>query len=208
MTPAMRASLGGRRIMIAGLVSIALPDHTIRLCDGSAAIRFGDDVFTGRDEIYGVLGEVEVISEAVGDQVPAVEMTLIPPSLAAAAALANPVNQGAPVLFWLASIDAETGEVVPDPDLQFTGEIDTAQLETDRGKQAVRIGVASVFERLLEPDEGARLSDSFQQEMFPGDLGLSNMTGTPLVSIWGPGDRPPATTMVPQFPRTGVQRYL
>ena len=208
MTPAMRASLGGRRIMIAGLVSIALPDHTIRLCDGSAAIRFDDDVFTGRDELYGVLGEVEAIGEAVGDQAPGVELTLIPPSLAAAAALASPVNQGATVLFWLASIDADTGEVVPDPDLQFTGEIDTAQLETDRGKQAVRIGVASVFERLLEPDEGARLSDSFQQQMFFGDLGLANMTGTPLVSIWGPGDRPPATTMVPQVPRTGVQQYL
>jgi hypothetical protein len=144
----------------------------------------------------------------VGDSVPAFDMTLLPPTRAAAVALAAPANQEAQVLVWLASIDRDTGQVISTPDLQFAGEIDDAHYMVDRGKHEVRLAISSVWARLQEPDEGARLSDGFHQSIFPGELGLANMTGTPLLRLWGPGDKPPAPYIVPQFPRTGVQRYF
>lgn len=208
MTPEMRSRLSAPRVMIAGLLSIALPGHTIRLCDGSASVDFGGDIFTGKDALYGAIGTVEALGESVGDTVPAFEMTLLPPSLAAAAALCAPENQQAAVRVWLAVIDPDYGTVVSSPDLQFAGELDDAKYHVDRGSHVVQLSVASVWERLFEPDEGARLSDGFHQSIFPGEMGMANMTGTPLLRLWGPGDKPPAPYIVPQFPRTGVQRYF
>lgn len=202
----MAAALGGRQVLIAGLLRIALPGYTIRLCDGPAAIVFNAETYTGMDALYGTIGDMEAISEAVGDTIPGLDMTLIPTTLANAVALTAPANQGAAVRVWLAAVDAVTGIVVPDPELLFAGEIDTAVLELARDGQRVSLGIASVWERLFEPDEGARLSDSFHQSIYPGELGLGNMTGTPISRLWGPGDKPPAVTYAPQIPLGPVQR--
>lgn len=208
MTPAMNNALGQRRVMIVGLLRITLPNHTIRLCDGSIAVRWGDEVFTGRDGLYGTIGEVEAISEATGDTIPGMDMSLIPPSLEAAVQLCSPANQGSPVRMWLAVVDRDTGLIVPDPELLLAGEVDTMTLEQDAQVLEVQIAVASVFERLFEPDEGAGYSDSFHQSIWPGELGMANMTGTTINELWGPGDKPSAVTTVPPFPVRGVQQYF
>jgi hypothetical protein len=114
--------------------------------------------------------------------------------------LCQPENQGAPVRMWLAVVDPDTGIVVPSPELLFAGEVDVATLNQDRAELSVDIAVASVFERLFEPDEGARLADSFHQGIWPGELGLANMTGTPVAPLWGPGEKPPGITSVNQNP--------
>ncbi|UIJ43730.1 hypothetical protein LZK98_11575 [Sphingomonas cannabina] len=204
----MTAALDAPRKLLAGLVRIELPNHTLRLCDGSAAIQWGADVFAGKDSVYGTIGEVEMINEEVGDVMPGLDISMLPPALSAAQDLVSPAMQGAPVRVWLAVIDPVLGTVIPDPELLFAGEVDQPVLEVERGTRRVTFRCASVFERLMEPEEGARLSDSFHQWVWPGELGMSRMTGTPINKLWGPGDKPPAATQVPQIPRRGVQLYF
>lgn len=207
MTPEMTAALSGRRVLIAGLFKITFPGGTLRLCDGGT-VSWGSEIFVSRDADFGAIGSAESISEAAGDTIPSYSIKLMPPDLAAAVAIASPDSQGSPVRAWLAVVDAETGEVVPDPELLFAGEVDTVTLEIDRGIQGLAIDVVSVFDRMFDDDEGARMSSTFHKRVHPGELGFDNMTGTPIDELWGPGDKPPAASIVPGFPNTGVQQYF
>jgi len=207
MTPQMQAALAQRQLIMAGLIRITLPDYTLRLCDGALAT-WGAEVFLGRDDRYGAIGAIDVISETVGDQMPGMRLSLLPPSTTAAIDLATADDQGAPVRVYLAVIDAATGAVIPDPELLYAGEVDVSELELDRGSRTLNMTIASVWQRLLEPNEGAALSDAFHQSIWPGELGFENMTGTVIKKLWGPGEKPPAAALVPQLPTGGVQRYL
>ena len=208
MTPQMDVALGAQRVMLLGLLEITFPSHTLRLCDGSATVSWAGKVFTGRDAVFGTLGEVEEIAEEAGDTMPGLDIVLMPPDLSSAVQLCNPSMQGAPVRVWLAAVNPETGAIVPDPDLLFAGEVDLPILEVDRGVRTVTMQIASVFERLMEPDEGMRLADAVHQSIWPGELGLANMTGTPIKKLWGPGDVPPSYTDVPQGGGGGVDYRL
>lgn len=208
MTPAMETALAQRRVLLAGLLRITLPGTTLRLLDGSGVVTWGSETFVGRDAVFGTIGEVESLTEQVGDAIPGLEITLMPPSTSAAVDLADAAFQGAAVRLWLASVDPATGAVAPDPELLFAGELDVPVIEADRGTRVLRLSVASAWERLFEPNEGAVLSDSFHRSIWPGESGFAHMTGTPITKLWGPGEKPPATTVVPPFPKTGVQRFF
>lgn len=208
MTPAMEAALSAPQVMLAGLLRIEFPGYTLRLTDCSAVLPSMGQSFVGRDDRFGTIGAIEAIEEMTGDQMPGLDLVLMPPGLSAAADLAQPEMQGASVRIWLAVVNSQTGVPLPDPELLFAGEVDTVTLEIDRGVRSLAVACTSVFERLMEPDEGARLADTFHQSIWPGELGFSNITGTPIERMWGPGQKPPAATLAPQLPRTGVQRYF
>lgn len=208
MTPQMEAAFAGRRVLLAGLLRIVLPDHTIRLCDGSGVVTWGEEVFTGRDPRFGTIGDVEELVEAVGDSIPGLELSLLPPTTSAAVTLSSAAMQGAPVRVWLAVVDETTGAVLPDPELLFAGELDVPFLEVDKGTRKLNLSIASAWERLFEPNEGATLSDSFHRSIFPAERGLKHTAGTQIEKLWGPGEKPPALTSVPDFPRGGVQAYF
>ncbi len=198
MTPGMETALSARQVMLVGLLRIEFPGWTLRLADGSIAIDWEGEVYTGADDRFGTIGAMEAIDEGAGDTMPGLDLVLMPPSLSAAVDLVHPGMQSSPVRVWLAAVDRGTGIVVPDPELLFAGEVDVATLQADRGTRSVAIEVASVFERLMEPDEGMRLADSVHQSIWPGELGLANMTGTAINKLWGPGEKAPSFTMVPQ----------
>ena len=196
------------RILLIWLMQIDLPDHTIRLADGSISVAFNGGTFTGRDALYGTIAAMEDVAEAIGDTMPGFDFSMYPPSLEAAVALAGPATADSRVRVWLGELDRETGTLIGEPELLFTGEIDVPELDFDQGEALVRLSVTSVWERLAEDDEGVAMSDTFHQSICPGELGFVHMTSTPINEIWGPGDRPPAAATVPQFPRTGVQRFF
>lgn len=208
MTPALTAALAQPVVLLTGLIKIVLPSHTILLCDGSGVVTWGSDTFTGIDPVFGTIGEVESLTEQMGDSIPGIEMTMLPPSTSAAVTLATAAMQGAPVNLWLAAVDRATGAVVPDPELLFAGELDTATLQLDRGSREVRFSISSVWERLFEPNEGATLSSSFHKSIWPGELGFDNMTGTVIRKLWGPGEKAPVAAVPAPFPVTGVQRFF
>lgn len=208
MTPQMMAALSSRRVLIAGLLRISLPGHVLRLCDGSAAINWGGETFRGRDPVFGTIGEVEALDEQIGDSIPGLDIMLMPPSTSAAVQLSAAAMQGAAVRLWLAVVNPETGSVLPSPELLFAGEVDTTELEIDRGERRLHMSIASVWERLFEPNEGATLSDAFHRSIWPQERGFEFATGVTIDRLWGPGDKPSAVTSVPSFPATGVQRYF
>lgn len=208
MTPVVQSALQERHVLLVGLLRIELPDYVLRLADASTIVTFAGETYRGQDARFGTIGAIEAIDEATGDQMPGLDIVLMPPDQSAAVELSQPAMQGSAVRASLAVLDLESGQVIGEPELLFAGEVDTVSLEIARGTRTLAISCASVFERLMEPDEGARLADSFHQWVWPGELGFANITGTPVERLWGPGDRAPSVTVPPQLPRTGVQRFF
>lgn len=192
LTGQMDAALAADSAVVTLLVETTLPDHDLRLLFGSGAVPWGPKTFAGIDSQFGVLAAVEAIEDGTGDEAPGFSFTMHPPSNASAAELASADYQGSPVAVWLAAINPSTGQLVPDPYLLFTGQLDQPRLTIGRGSRAVDFDCVSDFERLLEADEGARLSDAFHQSVWPGELGFANVTGVEQTVYWGVADPNPS----------------
>lgn len=177
LTPAMETALAADRAIIFGAIEINLPTHDIRVLDGSGEVTFGGSTFTGEDETYGVLAAIDSLDDGVGDEAPGLGITFHPNSNAAAVDLSSPTYQGSRIRLWIGAIDTSTGAVVADPLLYFDGEIDTVELTVGRSMRSLDFECVSGFERFFENDEGTRLSDAYHQNLWPGELGLSNVTG-------------------------------
>ena len=188
-TPALDAELAkdGVTFFICGRID--LPDYTLRLLDGSGEVTWGEGTFRGRDDLFGVLGGMDAITDGVGDQAPQLSVSFLPPSEAAAAELVAPEMQGSRIRVWIGALDGTTKEVVDEPYLLFDGELDQPTIIGDRGLREVEYDCVSAFELLFEVDEGNRLSDAHHQEVWPGETGLSAVTGVVKQVIWGPGDK-------------------
>ena len=157
----------------------------LRLLRGSGEVSFGGKTFVGLDPTFGVLGQVEAITDGVEDEAPALEVTLLPPTRSAAAALAQPSLQGRRVTFWQGVADLTTGTPIGSPDVLFLGEVDVPSLRVGEGSLGVTLEVVSAFERFFEVREGVRLSNAFHQSAWPGEKGLEFVTETQRQLPWG-----------------------
>ena len=185
LTPAMDVAIGADRALLFVAVEINLPGYDLRLLDGAGEVPLFGHVFRGRDPLYGTLASGESIRDGLGDQAPAVKLTLLPPTSTAAATLASAAMQGSRVRIWLGVLNALTGLPVPDPTVLFDGEIDVPTMKWSMRGREVEYRVASVFERFFELEEGIRLSDSHHQAIWPGELGLGFVTGVADQVFWG-----------------------
>jgi hypothetical protein len=185
LTPEMETALGASNPLIFGALRIALPSYTLCLLDGAGTVSFNGDTYVGRDPTYGVLAGIDAIDDGVGDQAPALSISLFPPDATAAAVLSHPALQGSEVQLWLGALDRTSGAVIPDPTLLFLGELDQPTLRGSRGKRVLDYECVSAFERLFDNDEGARLADSFHKTIWPGETGLANVTGVTKKVYWG-----------------------
>jgi hypothetical protein len=186
LTPQMQAALGQVRARVFGAVQVDLPNYTLRLIDGAGAFANAPwSSFVARDDTFGVLHSVDAISDGTGDQAPAVRLTLLPGTSAAAASLASAEMQGSRVRFWLGVVDAATGIVVPDPYLLFDGELDVPTLKWGQNSRSLEWTVVSVFAKFFDLEEGARLADSYHQSIWPGETGFIGVTGVDEQIYWG-----------------------
>lgn len=185
LTPQMDAALRGPSPVLFGAVSIALPNGTVNLLDGAAVLTFDGRDYSGQDATYGVLAAIDNLSDGVGDSAPALSITLLPSTDAAAADLASPTMQGAKVLIHLGAVDPATGRVIPDPDLRFIGELDVATLTSGPNSRSLDYEIVSVFEQFFDDDEGVRLSPGFHQSIWPGERGMDAVTGVQETVYWG-----------------------
>jgi len=185
LTPEMDAAIAADRALVFGAVEINFPGQDVQLLDGSAEVPMFSSVFRGKDPDFGTIGSVDPIKDGTGDQAPAVKLTLLPPDETATATLGSAAMQGSRVRMWLGVLDPVTGLPVPDPYVLFDGEIDVPTLKwTMRGRE-VEYRVGSVFEGFFELEEGIRLSDSWHQDVWEGELGLSFVTGVAEPVPWG-----------------------
>lgn len=171
------------RIALTGLLKIELPTHTIRFCDGGF-FPFEGETYRSEDPVFGTIGSVQPLSEGVGDSVPALNLTLLPPSTTAPAMLSQPGYQTSRVRFWIAEYDTETGQITS-AEVMFDGQIDQTNLTVGRGERSLTMSVVSLAERLFEGNTGNTLNSTWHKSVWPGEKGHDNATGLSIPVAWG-----------------------
>jgi len=184
LTPALDAAFSSDRMLIFGSVEINLPGYDLRLLDGSGILLVDGQTFVGEDPIYGVLDSIDELTDGLGDEAPALSINLLPASGAAVGQLASPAFQGSRVRVRVGAVSKETGLTIG-THLLFDGELDVPVLTVGKGSRRLAFECVSSFERFFENDEGARLSDSFHQAIWPGETGFRNITGIEQTIYWG-----------------------
>ena len=191
LNTSLDAALKGVAPLVTIMFEMVLPDHTIRVMDGSGEIPFGGETFTGSDPTYGVLNAIEDISEQVGTEAPRVRFSFLPASLTALANITAPDKQGSEVTVWLAAINPATGLLIGQPEVLFVGELDSAEIDYDPKSTVITFDVASAWERLFDANEGNRLNNAFHQSVWPGERGFEFVTVVQRQEPWGySGPRP------------------
>lgn len=182
-------------------VEILLPDYALRLIDGAGYVDFGGRHFDGIDPTYGTLHSIDPFEDASDGQAPSLKISLLPPTMTAAAALASISAQGSTVTIWDGAVDPMSGIVIDDPDPWFIGELDVPVLRVAKGGgRLLEYEATSVWERFFADDEGARLTNAFHQYLWPGELGLEFHTEVQQQLPWGSdGPRPAVIRDVPQY---------
>lgn len=174
-------------VLLFGAIKIEIPGgDTIRLLDGAAELEvLSGETFTGEDATYGSLASMEEIEDGFGDDAPALSFSIHPPTDAAAHVLTDPSTQGGRVRVWLGAYDKATKAVVSAPLLLQDMEYDVATLAIGQRSRVVDVDCISSMDRFFDTDEGFRMSDADHQRVWPGELGLSNMTGLVKKIYWG-----------------------
>lgn len=170
-------------IALTGLLTIELPEATLRFCDGGF-IEYGGETYRSSDDTFGTIGGVQPLSEGVGDSVPALSVTLLPPDASAVADLAKPGHQTAQVQFVLAEYDVDAGTITSS-DVLFTGQIDQSVLTVGKGKRELAMSVVSLAERLFEGNTGNSLNPTWHKSVWSGETGHDNATGLAVPVAWG-----------------------
>ena len=184
------AALKGAAPLVCLLLKIELPGHTIRLVDGAGEVAFDAETYLGEDDVYGVLDNIETLSEQVGTEAPLVRLTFLPATVDALGDLTNPANQGAAVQIWFGAIGTN-GALIGEPESLFIGELDTADAEVSTERTVVAFNVASAWERLFDLGEGQRLNNAFIQSIYPGAKGAEFVIAIQRSLPWGyDGPRP------------------
>ena len=78
-----------KRVGLIGLCKIELPDSDVMLCDGGFIV-FGGETYKSKDAVFGTIGSIEPMQEGVGNEVPALEMTLLPPGTTTPGEMSQP----------------------------------------------------------------------------------------------------------------------
>jgi hypothetical protein len=177
---------------ITGLLKIELPGHTVLLTDGGTTV-FAGETYTSYDEVVGSLAAVETIAEGIGDEVPALDLTFAPPSVAAVSALSSGAVQKSRVRLWLAEYDVSTGEVIGTPELRFIGFVDQPQTSFAYRQLTLQITAVPELEAMFFKDTGNGLSISFHKALYPGELGHENASGLSIPIAWGVESPPRAS---------------
>lgn len=171
-------------VALIGLLTMELPGETLRLCDGGF-MAWGANTYLSEHETFGAVQSVEALSEGTGDEIPALAMTFIPASDAAAGDLSQPGYQKSRVQFHIAEFDPEAGTLVGSPELQFDGQIDQTKLVFGRGTRALEMEIVSSAERLFMKNEGNSLNAAWHKLIWSGELGHDEATGMTIAVAWG-----------------------
>lgn len=173
-----------RRIGLTGLLKIEFPTRTVRLCDGGFFV-WGAETFRQSDAVFGVLASLESMSEGIGDEVPALRISMLPPGTSAPATLSQPGFQNSRCRMWIAEYDPETGAIVGTPDMKFDGLVDQTSITRGRTAYTLDMTIVADGERFFQRNIGNSLNSGFHKSVFPGETGEDNATGLNQPVAWG-----------------------
>ena len=194
LSPALATAFGGRAVTAFAAIQIELPNHTIRLLDGSGVLMLNGQTFAGSDPKYGAISSVESFSDGLDAEAPTLQVTLGLPSNVSTAEVADPAAQGSRVSAWIGAVDPITGVSIGDAELVFAGELDTAMLTVGQNTRSLALTCVSAFERMFSDDEGVRLNDAFHQSIWPGETGLVAASAVRNRPYWGAQGPTPAVS--------------
>lgn len=184
-----------RRLGIMGLVRIEFPGHTLRLTAGGFLRVPGDGLYRARDPLFGSLGALTSLNEGVDEQVPVLELTLLPPGTTAPSDLSRPGYQASRAQLMLAEYDPEAGVPIGAPDVQFDGQVDQTKIVYGRPR-SVHMTIVHTLARLLERNIGNSLNPSWHRSIWPGETGHDQGTGLVQQRAWGVESSSGGTTNV------------
>ena len=174
------------------ILRIALPGGVvIRLTDGGF-VTYQGETYQGLDPVFGTIGSVQSMAEGVGDEIPALEITLLPPETSGPAQLTAPGYQNSIVQLAMGEFDPDAGVFIGDPDLMFIGQIDQPSFRVGNNRRELTLSVVSTAERLFMANDGNSLTPRWQKEIWPGDRGHDNAVGLTIPVAWGVEQRPVA----------------
>ena len=188
MDPLLIEALRADGPVLATLIRLDLPGGPAFLTDGGF-VDYAGNRHLGDHPVYGVLSAVSPIRDGAEAQATRVDITILPATDDALAALSAPSTQGSRVQWWEGAIDRVSGQLIGTPLLQFDGELDKARF-TVGSDRALVLACGSQSERQLEPNADWRLNDAFHQRVWPGELGLVHVTNVLKKSEWR--ERPPS----------------
>lgn len=170
------------------IVRIDMPAGAVCLTDGGFTVHDagdgeGPETYYGRHPTYGVLSSVSSIKDGAEAQTTRIDLSLLPPSDVAVAALGNPSTQGVRVQWWEGVVDRDDGLLIGVPELKFDGEIDKPRFQVG-ANWALTLECGTQAERQLEPNADWRLNDAFHRRIWSGEAGLSNVTRITRKTEW------------------------
>lgn len=171
-------------IGITGLLKIGFPTHTVLLNDGGITT-YNGDTYTPNDSLVGSLASIEELTEGVGNEIPALQLTFAPPNPVAISTFTLGAIQKSPVTLYVAEFDSETGAVIGTPDLMFIGFVDQPQVSVAFRTFSIKVSAVPYIEWLFQRPDGNELSSAFHKSIFPGETGHDNATGLGVPVAWG-----------------------
>lgn len=172
-----------QQIAVVGLMRIELPTGTVNLCE-AGFFTFDGAVHRGRDATFGTVDSVESMTEGRGDEIPALQIDLLPPGTAAASALSQPGFQTSRLRSWIGEYDIASGLITGTPELMFDGQVDQTTLRIGAAR-TLSLSAVQTAERIFELDIGNSLSPTFHKSVWPGELGHDEATGLKVQVAWG-----------------------
>lgn len=176
------AGRSGKAVWLTQLFRWSTADFDLRLTTGGTIIWAGE-TFRQRDPAWGVLGALPTFDDGIDSQTSRADITIYPASHEALATMADRKHQGTSLAVWDASIDPDTGLLMGQPDLLFQGRFDFARFIGNEAEELIlECGTDEAW--LIEPNEDRRLSDPFHRSVWPGELGMSHVTGLGRTIYW------------------------
>jgi hypothetical protein len=144
---------------------------------------WGADTYVDRHPTYGVLGDLPPFEDGVDSQTTRYNLSIFPPDAAAFAEVADRKHARSKVTIWDASVDPETGLMIGEPDLLFTGHVDFPRIVNGETWEVI-LECATEEALLNEPNQQRRLSHSHHSDTWPDELGLIHATGLGRKIYW------------------------
>lgn len=185
MDPLLIAALagGGRPVH---LVTVTLPDYTIRWTDGGYA-KWDGETWKARDATYGALDGIGAIIDGIEEDAEPVALSILAPDLTSLQDLAAADAQGGRTTIHLTALDPATGLVIGEPYRLFIGELDQPRLTTGR-QRVLEYDILPLDARGLESNEEQRQTDAFRQAIWPGERGDEYATDGTKQTYWREDD--------------------
>lgn len=182
LTPAALAEILAQAKTVAVFFEGAFASGTVRLWSGLGDLTWNGLTWSGA----GDLGTVSPILETTDVQANGVRVTLSGIPAASLSLALQEARRGQTGTIWLAFLD-DTGAVVADPYIAFSGRLDQPQIEDGGDTAAISIAYENRLIDLERPRE-RRFDHQDQQIDHPGDLGFAYVASIQQWNgVWGRG---------------------